>query len=132
MGRSNEKLWSSVVSQVKAGTKGGDAGEWSARKAQLAGKLYKEKGGTYSGPKTEAQKSMSKWTKEEWGTKSSKNSTVGKSATGERYLPKKAREALSSQEYSATTKAKREGNKQGKQFVAQPKKIAEKTAKYRK
>lgn len=132
MGRSNEKLWSSVVSQVKAGTKGGDAGELSARKAQLAGKLYKEKGGTYSGPKTEAQKSMSKWTKEEWGTKSSKNSTVGKSATGERYLPKKAREALSSQEYSATTKAKREGNKQGKQFVAQPKKIAEKTAKYRK
>lgn len=132
MGRSNEKLWSSVVSQVKAGTKGGDAGEWSARKAQLAGKLYKEKGGTYSGPKTEAQKSMSKWTKEDWGTKSGKNSTVGKSATGERYLPKKAREALSSQEYSATTKAKREGFKQGKQFVAQPKKIAEKTAKYRK
>jgi hypothetical protein len=132
VGRSNEKLWSSVVSQVKAGTKGGDAGEWSARKAQLAGKLYKEKGGTYSGPKTEAQKSMSKWTKEDWGTKSGKNSTVGKSATGERYLPKKAREALSSQEYSATTKAKREGSKQGKQFVAQPKKIAEKTAKYRK
>jgi hypothetical protein len=74
---------------------------------------------------------LSKWTKEKWGTKSGKNSTLGSKATGERYLPKKAREALTSKEYSATTAAKREGTKQGKQFVSQPKKIAEKTRKYR-
>ena len=43
-----------------------------------------------------SQKSLKKWTKEEWGTKSGKPSTQGKKATGERYLPKKAREALSS------------------------------------
>lgn len=98
---------------------------------QLAGKIYKEKGGGYSGDKTAAQKSLSKWTKEEWGTKSGKNSTVGPKATGERYLPKKAREALSPAEYAATTKAKREGTRKGKQFVAQPKKIAKKTAKFR-
>lgn len=132
MGRTNEALWKRVVAQVKAGSKGGDPGEWSARKAQLAGKLYKEKGGGYSGEKTEAQKSMTKWTKEEWGTKSGKPSTQGPKATGERYLPKKAREALSSKEYAATSRAKREGTKQGKQFVKQPKKIAEKTAKFRK
>ena len=41
-----------------------------------------------------SQKSLKKWTKEEWGTKSGKPSTQGKKATGERYLPKKAREAL--------------------------------------
>ena len=75
----------------------------------------------------ESQRSLRKWEKEEWGTKSGKPS----SETGERYLPKKAREALSSQEYAATTKAKREGTKRGRQFVKQPKKIAEKTAKYR-
>lgn len=132
MNRSNPKLWDRVVAQVKAGTKGGDVGQWSARKAQLAGKIYKEKGGSYSGPKTESQKDLSKWTKEDWGTKSGKPSTQGPKATGERYLPKKARESLSPKEYAATTKAKREGTKQGKQFVAQPKKIAEKTAKYRK
>ena len=40
------------------------------------------------------QKSLSNWTKEEWGTKSGKNSTQGSKATGERYLPKKARAAL--------------------------------------
>ena len=77
------------------------------------------------------QKSLKNWTKEDWGTKSGKPSTQGPKATGERYLPKKARESLSSQEYAATSRAKREGKKEGKQFVAQPKKIAEKTARYR-
>ena len=78
------------------------------------------------------QKSLKKWTKEEWGTRSGKPSTQGPKATGERYLPKKAREALSPAEYAATTRAKREGARKGKQFVAQPKKIAKKTAAYRK
>ena len=78
------------------------------------------------------QKSLKKWTKEEWGTKSGKPSTQGKKATGERYLPKKAREALSPAEYAATSKAKRKGTAAGKQHAAQPKKIAKKTAKYRK
>ena len=77
------------------------------------------------------QKSLKKWTKEEWGTRSGKPSTQGSKATGERYLPKKAREALSPAEYAATTRAKREGTRKGKQFVAQPKKIAKKTAKFR-
>ena len=77
------------------------------------------------------QKSLNKWTKEKWGTKSGKPSTQGKNATGERYLPKKARNALSDAEYAATSRAKRRGTKAGKQHVAQPKKIAKKTAKHR-
>jgi len=40
--------------------------------------------------------------------------------------------ALSPAEYAATTRAKREGTRKGKQFVAQPKKIAKKTARHRK
>ena len=79
-----------------------------------------------------SQRSLKQWTKQKWGTKSGKPSTQGKNATGERYLPKKAREALSPAEYAATTKAKRKGTKAGKQHVAQPKAIAKKTAKYRK
>jgi hypothetical protein len=131
MSRSDEPKWKRIVASVKAGTKGGNAGQWSARKAQLATQRYKKSGGSYSGPKTEAQKSLSKWGKEDWGTKSGKPSTQGPKATGERYLPKKAREALSSQEYSATSKAKREGTKAGKQFVKQPKAIAKKTKGFR-
>ena len=97
----------------------------------MATQQYKKSGGGYSGPKTKAQKSLSKWTDEEWGTKSGKPSTQGPKATGERYLPKKARQALTSSEYAATTKAKREGTAKGKQFVKQPKSIAKKTARYR-
>ena len=77
------------------------------------------------------QKSLKKWTEEDWGTKSGKPSTQGPKATGERYLPKKARESLSPQEYAATTRAKRAGKAAGKQHVKQPEKIAEKTARYR-
>jgi len=123
MGRTNEALWSKAKAEAKAKM----GGKHSARAMQLAGKIYKSKGGGYSGEKTSAQKSMSKWSKEDWGTKSGKLS--GK--TGERYLPKKARESLTSKEYASTTKAKREGTKKGKQFVPQPKKIAAKTARFR-
>jgi hypothetical protein len=37
----------SLFEKIKAGSKGGDAGEWSARKAQLLAKEYKSKGGGY-------------------------------------------------------------------------------------
>ena len=121
------KKWSRIKSAVKAGSKGGRAGQWSARKAQLAVQRYKKAGGGYKGKKS-GKSSLSKWTKQKWGTKSGKPSRK----TGERYLPKKARQALSPQEYGATTRAKRKATKQGKQFSAQPKKIARKTAKYRK
>lgn len=131
MARTDEPKWKRIVASVKAGDKGGKPGQWSARKAQLATQRYKKSGGGYSGPKTEAQKSLSKWTKEDWGTKSGKPSTQGSKATGERYLPKKARQALTSSEYAATTKAKREGTAKGKQFVKQPKTIAKKTARFR-
>lgn len=114
-----------------AGSDGGKPGQWSARKAQIVAQRYEKAGGGYSGSKTSAQKSLSKWTKEDWGTRSGKPSTQGAKATGERYLPKKARESLSPAEYAATTRAKRAGSAQGKQFVAQPKKIAKKTARFR-
>ena len=78
-----------------------------------------------------SQKSLADWTKEDWGTKSGKPSTQGPKATGERYLPKSAREALSSAEYAATSAKKREDKKKGKQFSKQPKKIAKKTARHR-
>ena len=75
----------------------------------------------------ESQKSLLRWTAQKWRTKSGKRSQD----TGERYLPEKAIKALSSSEYAATTKAKREGTRQGKQFVSQPKAIARKVRRYR-
>ena len=79
-----------------------------------------------------SQKSLKNWTEQKWRTKSGKPSTQGPKATGERYLPEAAIQALSHAEYAASTKAKREGTRKGKQFVAQPKNIAKQTAAHRK
>ena len=73
------------------------------------------------------QQSLKDWGDQKWRTKSGKPS----SKTGERYLPEKAIKSLTPAEYAATTKAKRKGKAQGKQFVAQPKSVAKKTAGYR-
>ena len=40
-------LRKSLFEQIKAGDKGGKAGQWSARKAQMLAKAYKDQGGGY-------------------------------------------------------------------------------------
>jgi len=79
-----------------------------------------------------SQKSLKDWGKQKWRTKSGKPSTQGKNATGERYLPDAAIKSLSSAEYAATSRAKRQGKAAGKQHIPQPKNTAKKTAKFRK
>ena len=73
------------------------------------------------------QQSLKDWTAQKWRTKSGKPS----SKTGERYLPDAAIKSLSPAEYASTTRAKREGKAKGKQFVPQPKGIAQKTSRFR-
>ena len=121
--KTDPALWERIKKKITAGEKGGDKGEWSARKAQLAVAEYKKAGGGYRGKK-DPHNHLAEWTREEWGTKSGKES----GETGERYLPKKAREALSDAEYKRTTAKKRADSAKGKQFSAQPADIARKTA----
>jgi len=73
------------------------------------------------------QQSLKNWGDQNWRTKSGKPS----SKTGERYLPEAAIKALTPAEYAATTRAKREATKEGKQFAKQPKKVAAKTRGFR-
>ncbi|MEH3063562.1 MAG: hypothetical protein PGN33_12725 [Methylobacterium radiotolerans] len=121
--KTDPKLWDKVKTQVTKSEKGGKPGQWSARKAQIATAEYKKEGGGYAGKKS-ADNHLQQWTDEEWGTKSGKES--GK--TGERYLPKKARESLTDTEYAASTAKKRADTRKGKQFSKQPKAAAEKAA----
>jgi hypothetical protein len=72
------------------------------------------------------QKSLKNWTKQKWRT-SDGSPSKGK----KRYLPDAAWKALTPGEKAATNRAKAAGNKKGKQFVSQPKKIAKKTRTYR-
>jgi len=123
--KTNPAKWKRIVAAVKAGTKGGRAGQWSARKAQIATARYKKSGGGYKGAK-KASNSLSKWSKQKWRT-----SDGSKSEGKKRYLPDAAWKALSPSEKRATNRAKAEGNKKGKQFVKQPKNIARKVKRYR-
>ena len=124
--KKNPALWKRIVARVKAGSKGGRPGQWSARKAQLAVAAYKKAGGGYKGKKSSKNK-LAKWTKQKWTTSDGKPSKGKK-----RYLPAKAWKNLTASEKRATNAAKARGNKKGKQFVKQPKSIARKTARYRK
>ncbi len=76
--------------------------------------------------KAKSQRSLSKWTKQKWRTSDGKPSKGKK-----RYLPDAAWKALTIAERRATNAAKAKGNRKGKQYVAQPKKIAKKTRRYR-
>ncbi len=124
--KKNPGLWKRIVARVKAGTQGGRAGQWSARKAQIATARYKKAGGGYSGKKSSSN-SLAKWSKQKWRT-----SDGSKSEGKKRYLPDAAWKSLSASEKAATNKAKAEGNAKGKQFVKQPKSIAKKVRKFRK
>jgi hypothetical protein len=124
--KSNPAKWKRIVAAVKAGTKGGRAGQWSARKAQIATARYKKSGGGYKGAKKKSN-SLSKWSKQKWRTSDGKPSKGKK-----RYLPDAAWKSLSAAEKRATNRAKAKGNKKGKQFVKQPKSIAKKVRRYRK
>ena len=101
-----------------------DSPKGFSEKAHCASKKKKMAGGGLA----KSQQSLKSWGDQKWQTKSGKKS----SETGERYLPKKAIQALSSQEYAATTRAKRAGKAAGKQFVPQPKGIKAKVKPYRK
>ena len=123
--KTDPALWDKVKEEVTAGAKGGRKGEWSARKAQMAVAEYKKRGG-YTGERA-PHNSLHEWGEEDWGTKSG-----GKSGdTGERYLPKEAREHLTDAEYKRTTAKKRADTKKGHQHSAQPKDVADKTREYR-
>lgn len=124
--RTHPGLWKKIVAEVKRGSKGGRKGQWSARKAQLAVKIYKKRGGGYKGSRSR-NNSLKKWTRQKWRTKSGRPSLK----TGERYLPEKAIKRLTKREYERTSAAKRRSLKKGKQYSKQPKNIARKVKKYR-
>jgi hypothetical protein len=100
-----------------------DSPKGFSEKAHCASKKKMAGGGL-----AKSQQSLKAWGDQEWTTKSGKKS----SETGERYLPKKAIQSLSPQEYAATTRAKRAGKAAGKQFVPQPTKVKAKVKPFRK
>lgn len=121
--KTDPKLWEKVKAKVTREAKGGKPGQWSARKAQRAVAEYKAEGGGYRGGK-DRDNHLDQWQREDWGTKSGAPS----GQTGERYLPRKARERLSDSEYERSSAKKRADRSKGRQFSAQPRPAARKSA----
>jgi hypothetical protein len=73
-----------------------------------------------------SQKSLRRWTKQKWRTKSGKPSKK----TGERYLPERLLKSMTSSEYAYETRKKRKAKKAGKQRAKYSRKTRKKMRRY--
>lgn len=121
--KSNPKLWERIKNRIKAGSKGGPKGKWSARKSQLLVKAYKSAGGKFKGKKSR-NNSLTKWSREKWDyiNKSGRKSKRG------RYLPEKVRKSLTPSERKRENR--RKGSKRGK-WISYSKSVAKKMRKHK-
>ncbi|MEM7808325.1 MAG: Rho termination factor N-terminal domain-containing protein [Planctomycetota bacterium] len=114
------ELRARLKEEIKESDKGGKFGQWSARKSQLLTQRYEAEGGGYKGEKTDEQKSLERWTNEDWQTQEGNAAAIGEGEDGstKRYLPEKAWDLLSDEEKEKTDRKKqREGEEEAKQFV---------------
>lgn len=124
--RTDPDLWEKVKAEGEKSDRGGAPGQWSARKAQMAVREYKRRGGGYEGGKR-ADNDLKRWQEEDWGTASGGHSRD----TGERYLPREAREHLDPEDYRRSSAKKRADGRAGRQHSPQPPDVARRTARYR-
>lgn len=83
------ELRAELKEKIKSEDKGGKAGQWSARKSQILTKVYEAQGGGYkhSGELSRPQKSLKKWTRQQWRTE--EGTQAQSKNTTSRYVPKK-------------------------------------------
>jgi len=111
------ELREEIKEEINASDRGGNKGQWSARKSQLLTQEYEKRGGGYKGEKDQSQRNLEKWTEEEWQTKEGDAQARQNDGETKRYLPKEAWENMSEEEKQETEKKKREGSREGKQYV---------------
>lgn len=119
-----------IKNRIMAGSKGGRAGQWSARKAQLVALEYRKAGGGYrTGRPSRTQRSLKTWTRQRWRTSDKKPALRG--GRMRRYLPDKVWKRLTPSQKVATNKKKLVGDKLGRQFVRNTETVGKIAAKYR-
>ena len=111
------ELRDKIKKKVTESDKGGNPGQWSARKAQLVTQEYEKEGGGYKKPRNEKQQSLQKWGDEHWQTEDG-STRARAGTTTKRYLPKAAWDQLSPQERKQTEEKKERASQKGQQFVA--------------
>ena len=107
------ELRARLKEELKAGDRGGQPGQWSARKSQLLTSEYEKQGGGYrhEGERTEAQQYLQEWTEQDWHTVGGDADARGEDGTS-RYLPDAAWRLLTPEEQQATESRKKHGDTQ--------------------
>lgn len=105
--------------EIMHSDKGGQPGQWSARKSQLLVREYEAHGGGYEGEKDEAARSLEHWTEQDWQTVDGDDrARHGESVS--RYLPRAVWDALTPEERREAEQSKVRGSKEGEQHVDWP------------
>ena len=109
-----------IKDELMKSDKGGDPGQWSARKSQMLVQEYEKRGGGYKkDEKDEDAKSLEEWTDQDWQTKGGSAYASDDDGPTKRYLPERAWDLLSEEERDRTDRKKREeGEDAAKQYVA--------------
>ncbi len=108
-----------IKDEIMDSDKGGDPGQWSARKSQLLVQEYEKQGGGYKGDKDEDAKSLEEWTKQNWQTVEGGADARDEDGT-KRYLPEAVWDELSDEEKREAERTKEEASKEGEQYVEWP------------
>ena len=97
-----------IKDELMDSDKGGDPGQWSARKSQMLVQEYEKRGGGYKkDAKDEDAKSLEEWTDQDWQTKDG-SAYASEDGETKRYLPKRAWDLLSDAEKDRTDRKKRD------------------------
>lgn len=100
--------------------KGGNPGQWSARKSQLLVQEYERQGGGYrQSEKDAAAHALEAWTRQNWQTQTGE-AAARQAGETKRYLPEAAWQRLSPEEREQAEQSKREAEQQGQQHADYP------------
>ncbi len=114
---SDPALRERLKADIRAGSKGGDPGTWSARKSQLLTLAYQKAGGGYlQAHPNSKQRSLHQWSEQDWQTVD--GGPARRAGGTSRYLPAAAWDALTPEQQKATNVKKRAASKAGQRVVA--------------
>lgn len=111
-----------IKEAIQASGKGGDEGEWSARKAQLLTQEYERRDGGYVGDKSESQESLEEWTDQDWQTSSGSADAAGGDHM-DRYLPRDAWALLTDDAREEAEQTKKAADDDGDQTADWPDRV---------
>ncbi len=109
-----------IKDELMKSDKGGEPGQWSARKSQMLVQVYERRGGGYrEQKKDEAAQSLEAWTAQGWQTIEG-SADADDDGTMRRYLPAKVWAMLTDEQAKQAEQTKIESSEDGQQYADWP------------